>query len=159
MALNFRKRIRITKGVRLNLSKSGVSASGKVGPLTLNSRGRTSTALGNGLSYRTTMRSSKKATSTAPQSETAQPPVTGPHYVTVAAPAEASRSYRRYRTAAIVFGCIGLVALVPAWPLGLLLLFLAAMVWRTARAHLIGATRRAMLDADTPAAPETSPAP
>ncbi len=51
MGFSFRK----SKGFgpfRINLSKSGVSASTKAGPVTVNTRGRGSVRLGNGLSYR-----------------------------------------------------------------------------------------------------------
>lgn len=51
MGFSFRK----SKGFgpfRINLSKTGVSASTKAGPVTVNSRGRGSVRLGNGLSYR-----------------------------------------------------------------------------------------------------------
>jgi hypothetical protein len=48
----YRKRIRTGKNGWLNISKSGISGSTRFGPLTFNSRGRTSVRLGNGLSYR-----------------------------------------------------------------------------------------------------------
>lgn len=54
-----RRSIRLGKGTRLNLSKSGMSVSSKVGRTTFNSRGRTSTRLIKGVSY-TTGRSSGK---------------------------------------------------------------------------------------------------
>jgi hypothetical protein len=52
MGFIYRKRIRTGKKSWLNLSKSGVSGSTRLGPLTFNSRGRTSVRLGNGISYR-----------------------------------------------------------------------------------------------------------
>ena len=52
MAFRYQKRIKTGKNSWLNLSKSGVSGSAKVGPVTFNSRGRKSVRLGNGLSYR-----------------------------------------------------------------------------------------------------------
>ena len=53
MAFRYQKRIRTGKNTWLNVSKSGLSGSGRVGPFTFNSRGRGSIRLGNGLSYRT----------------------------------------------------------------------------------------------------------
>jgi hypothetical protein len=52
MAFRYQKRVRTGKNSWLNISKSGVSGSAKVGPMTFNSRGRKSIRLGNGLSYR-----------------------------------------------------------------------------------------------------------
>lgn len=52
MGFIFRKRVRAGKRSWLNISKSGVSGSTKVGPVTFNSRGKGSVRLGNGLSYR-----------------------------------------------------------------------------------------------------------
>lgn len=51
MGLNYRKRIKLGKNSGLNLSKSGISLSQKVGPVTFNSRGRTTFRLGQGWSY------------------------------------------------------------------------------------------------------------
>ena len=51
MGLRIRKSVRIVKGVNLNLSGSGVSVSGKAGPVTLNSRGRASVRIAPGVSY------------------------------------------------------------------------------------------------------------
>ncbi|MBU6330271.1 MAG: DUF4236 domain-containing protein [Acidobacteria bacterium] len=53
MGFRYQKRIRTGKNSWINLSKSGVSGSARVGPFTFNSRGRKSIRLGNGLSYRT----------------------------------------------------------------------------------------------------------
>lgn len=52
MGLIFRKSIRLGKGTRLNLSKSGVSASKRFGRLTLSSRGRGALRLGKGWTWR-----------------------------------------------------------------------------------------------------------
>lgn len=52
MGFIYRKRIRTGKRSWLNVSKRGVSGSMRVGPFTVNSRGRTSMRLGKGLSYR-----------------------------------------------------------------------------------------------------------
>ena len=52
MGFYIRKRVRLGKGSWLNISKRGVSASQRIGPLTVNSRGRTSLRLGKGVGYR-----------------------------------------------------------------------------------------------------------
>ena len=51
MGLNFRKTIQLTKHLKANISKRGVSFTGKLGPLSLNSKGRGSVRLCKGLSY------------------------------------------------------------------------------------------------------------
>ena len=60
MGFRFNKRIKIAKGVSLNLSKRGISTSVKVGKSTINSRGRVTTNLGNGLSYQTSLTPKKR---------------------------------------------------------------------------------------------------
>lgn len=60
MGFTFRKRVRLGKGTYLNLSKSGISISQKVGTVTLNSRGNISANFGNGISYRTSLKSKSK---------------------------------------------------------------------------------------------------
>ena len=52
MGFRYQKRVRTGKNSWLNISKSGVSGSARVGPMTFNSRGRKSIRFGNGLSYR-----------------------------------------------------------------------------------------------------------
>jgi len=52
MGFSYRKRIRTGKNSWINISKRGISSSGRIGPFTINSRGRTSVRLGKGLSYR-----------------------------------------------------------------------------------------------------------
>lgn len=52
MGLVFRRRIRTGRASWLNLSRSGVSASRRVGRVTVNSRGRASVRLVRGLSLR-----------------------------------------------------------------------------------------------------------
>ena len=53
MAMRMRKTISLGKGARLNVSKSGISASTKTGPVTMNSRGRTSVHVAPGMTYQT----------------------------------------------------------------------------------------------------------
>jgi Protein of unknown function (DUF4236) len=52
MGFIFRKRVRTGKTSHLNLSKTGVSASERVGRVTVNSRGRASVRILPGLSFR-----------------------------------------------------------------------------------------------------------
>ncbi len=52
MGITFRKRKKLGKNSWLNLSGSGASASTRVGPVTINSRGGFSVRLGKGLNYR-----------------------------------------------------------------------------------------------------------
>ena len=52
MGFRFRKRIKLGKHITLNVSKSGVSPSVKLGNVTRNLKNKTTTVrLGNGLSY------------------------------------------------------------------------------------------------------------
>lgn len=60
MGFSFHKRIKIGDDTFLNISKSGFSISQKVGKATINSRGRTTVNLGNGLIYRTSRKKKKK---------------------------------------------------------------------------------------------------
>jgi len=53
MGWRYQRRIRTGRRSWLNVSKRGVSGSARIGPFTVNSRGRTSFRLGRGLSYRT----------------------------------------------------------------------------------------------------------
>jgi hypothetical protein len=48
----FRKRVQLGNGAALNVSKRGVSVSKRVGPVTVNSRGRVTVRLAPGLSWR-----------------------------------------------------------------------------------------------------------
>lgn len=48
----FRKRVKVAKSTNLNLSKSGVSVSKKVGAVTLNSRGKATVRVAPGLSFK-----------------------------------------------------------------------------------------------------------
>jgi hypothetical protein len=52
MGLIFRKRIRTGRGSALNVSRAGVSASKRLGRVTLSSRGRGSVRIAKGLSFR-----------------------------------------------------------------------------------------------------------
>lgn len=52
MGISFRRQIRLSRNVSLNVSKTGVSASFRIGPFTFNTRGRSSVRLGKGLTYR-----------------------------------------------------------------------------------------------------------
>jgi hypothetical protein len=52
MPLYFRKRATINKTTHVNVSKSGMSVSKKIGPVTLNSRGRVTVRIMPGLTFR-----------------------------------------------------------------------------------------------------------
>ncbi|UKA61378.1 DUF4236 domain-containing protein [Arthrobacter sp. FW306-04-A] len=52
MGFIFRKRVRLGKTGHVNLSKSGASVSERIGPVTVNSRGRVTVRLLPGLSFR-----------------------------------------------------------------------------------------------------------
>lgn len=52
MGLQFTKRKKVGKNTTMNISKRGVSASRKAGPVTVNSRGHVSVRLGKGLRWR-----------------------------------------------------------------------------------------------------------
>jgi len=52
MGFYLRKRVRLGKSSWLNISKRGISASQRLGPFTVNSRGRTNMRLGKGIGYR-----------------------------------------------------------------------------------------------------------
>lgn len=52
MGWQYRRRIQVGRNSWINLSKRGASASARVGPFTLNSRGRGSLRAARGLSYR-----------------------------------------------------------------------------------------------------------
>lgn len=52
MGFYYRQRVRLGKTVRLNLSKRGASLSSRIGPLTVNSRGRVTMRLAKGLTWR-----------------------------------------------------------------------------------------------------------
>lgn len=60
MGINYYKRIKIGDGTFLNISKSGISVSQKIGRITINSRGTTTVNLENGITYRTSKKKSKK---------------------------------------------------------------------------------------------------
>lgn len=51
MGLNYRKRVKLTDNIYLNLSKSGASVSLKLGNVTINSRGNKTIRLAKGVSY------------------------------------------------------------------------------------------------------------
>ena len=51
MGFKFRKTIKLGKNTKANISKSGVSVTKKIGPITLNSKGKGSINFGKGLSY------------------------------------------------------------------------------------------------------------
>jgi hypothetical protein len=52
MGLLFRKSKRIGRGVRLNVTQRGVSASARRGPISVSSKGHVTIRLGKGFSFR-----------------------------------------------------------------------------------------------------------
>lgn len=61
MGFRFHKRIKICKGLYLNLSKKGISTSARIGNVTFNSKGGVSASIpGTGLSYRTNLKGNSK---------------------------------------------------------------------------------------------------
>lgn len=52
MGFSFRKSLGLGRGTRVNLSKGGISASKRVGRVTVNSRGRVSVRILPGLTWR-----------------------------------------------------------------------------------------------------------
>jgi hypothetical protein len=52
MGLLFRKSKRLGRGVRLNVTQRGVSASARRGPFSVSSKGRVTIRLGKGFSFR-----------------------------------------------------------------------------------------------------------
>ena len=59
VGISYRKRIKLGDGTFLNLSKSGISVSKKVGKTTIKYRGTTTINLGNGVTYRTSNKKRK----------------------------------------------------------------------------------------------------
>lgn len=60
MGISYRKRIKVNDDTYLNLSKSGVSISKKVGNTTFNTRNGLTINFGNGVVYRQPHKKSKK---------------------------------------------------------------------------------------------------
>lgn len=52
MGFYFRRRKQLSENTHLNVSKSGLSVSYRVGPFTFNSRGRVNVRLGRGFGWR-----------------------------------------------------------------------------------------------------------
>lgn len=51
MGLNFYKSIKLGKHLKMNIGSKGVSFTTKVGPVSINSKGKKTINLGNGLKY------------------------------------------------------------------------------------------------------------
>ncbi|WP_406711030.1 DUF4236 domain-containing protein [Trueperella pyogenes] len=51
MGFRFNRRKKIGKGLTLNVSKRGASVSKKIGPMSVNSRGKVRIRLGKGMSF------------------------------------------------------------------------------------------------------------
>nr|BDD44917.1 hypothetical protein 9 [bacterium] len=80
MGWRMHKRVRICKGLHLNVSKRGLSVSSRTGPITVNSRGIVSACIpGTGLTWREHFGSSKA--SGGGGAAAAQPTATGRYYL------------------------------------------------------------------------------
>lgn len=63
MGIYIRKRIKIGNGMTLNIGKRGVSISKKVGNTTINSKGTITVNLGNGITYKESIKHKKNTKS------------------------------------------------------------------------------------------------
>ena len=63
MGFQVNKRVKLCKGVSLNIGKKGISTSVKVGNTTINSKGRVTTRIAPGVSYTTNLKAKSKASS------------------------------------------------------------------------------------------------
>ena len=59
MGINYHERKKIDKNTTLNISKSGISVSRKIGNVTVNSRGKVTINLGNGIIIRQNLNKNK----------------------------------------------------------------------------------------------------
>jgi len=80
MGFRVNRRIKIAKGLSLNVSKSGISASAKVGRVTVNSRRGATVNIAKGVSYRVPAGQGRPRRKAAPGAATARPMAVGPLY-------------------------------------------------------------------------------
>jgi Protein of unknown function (DUF4236) len=80
MGFRVNRRIRIAKGLTLNLSKSGISTSAKIGRVTVNSRRGTTVHVAKGVSYKVPVASTRARKNGATPRPAADVPA-GPRYV------------------------------------------------------------------------------
>jgi len=124
MNFRFRRSIKIAPGIRLNISKSGLSTSVGGRGLTWNSRGALTASIpGTGVSYRTSLspeNKANKAHSAKNLSET----------LTTPSPEE---NWKRQRAALLLLLVAGAVLLFSVFPYLLVLLLLPPILWLIAQ--------------------------
>lgn len=130
------RRIKIAKGVSLNVSRSGVSTSAKVGKVTVNSRRGATVNVAKGVSYNVPLASgTAKGSSTSKAASAAVPTAlpTGPKY-----------TRRPFGISAGIYWALGVVVaillgLIPAVGAVLLLAAVATLVvfWKKAPRQLV----------------------
>lgn len=59
MGINFRKTVKLSDNLHLNVSKKGISVSAKVGNTTINSNGKVTTKLAKGVTHTTNLKKLK----------------------------------------------------------------------------------------------------
>lgn len=124
MNLRFRRSIKIAPGVRINISKSGLSTSVGGRGLTWNSRGALTASIpGTGLSYRTNISPKNNANN-------AQAAKSLSETLTALSPEE---NRKRQRAALLLPLIAGAVLLFSLFPYLLILLFLPPILWLIAQ--------------------------
>ena len=158
MGIRVNRRIKIAKGLSLNVSKSGISASAKVGRVTVNSRRGTTVNVANGVSVnvpagKSAPRGKASARAVAPRGVAAIP--AGPSY------------FRRpFNFPGWAFWTVGsitgvLLGAIPAVGAVLLLATFAALtvIWLRTPKQLAGAAPTVALVEPVATAPEATAAP
>lgn len=101
MGFRVNKRIKLCKGVTLNVGKKGISTSVKVGNTTINSKGRVTTRIAPGVSYTTNLNTNKnkatKANNNQAQNNTYIAPTREP--------------VERSKSISIILCCLGFIGL------------------------------------------------
>jgi hypothetical protein len=124
MNFRFRRSIKIAPGIRINISKSGLSTSVGGRGLTWNSRGALTASIpGTGVSYRTNLSPENKANKAqAAKSLSETLPTLSPE-----------ENRKRQRAALLLILVTGAVLLFSVFPYLLVLLFLPPILWLIAQ--------------------------
>jgi hypothetical protein len=124
MNFRFRRSIKIAPGIRINISKSGLSTSVGGRGLTWNSRGALTASIpGTGVSYRTNLSPENKANKAqAAKSLSETLPTLSPE-----------ENRKRQRAALLLILVTGAVLLFSVFPYLLVLLFLPPVLWLIAQ--------------------------